>query len=176
MKLTVSSVLLAGVALFSAMSAVSAEGIFQTCAKPLVVKKGRIVTVTQNFVIINFNDFSDRRLAGTNDPIQAGKNSTKNSTSKADKNADDIGVTIKSAKIFPNTWKPKESANITSSEEGDVAIFELPQEGLDLNREYKITYKVRIGRGIASGTVITLPFNFNGPNVGFEDDLEVLVK
>jgi hypothetical protein len=70
----------------------------------------------------------------------------------------------------------RESANITSSEEGDVAIFELPQEGLDLNREYKITYKVRIGRGIASGTVITLPFNFNGPNVGFEDDLEVLVK
>ncbi|GAB5037096.1 Hypothetical protein NocV09_06100040 [Nannochloropsis oceanica] len=195
MKLTVSSALLAGVALFSTMSAVSADGIVQTYAKPLVVKKGRIVTVTQSFVVENFNG---RRLATQDPPIQAGlstagnfsdwnfdsdftplSNADKikhNKTSKADKHANDLGVTIKSAKIFPNTWRPKESANITSTDEGDVAIFELPQDGLTLNREYKITYKVRVGRGIPSGTVLELPFNFNGPDMGFPDILEVLVR
>ena len=71
----------------------------------------------------------------------------------------------------------RESANVTSTEDGDTAIFELPQDGLVLNREYKITYKVRIGRGIPSGEIIMLPFAFRGPNMGTEDEVvEVLVK
>ncbi|GAB5037868.1 Hypothetical protein NocV09_11700060 [Nannochloropsis oceanica] len=197
MKLTASSVLLAGVALFSAMSAVSADGIFQTYAKPLVVKKGRTLKVTQSFVIQNYDDL--RRLSPVaTDPVQAGlstdpnfsdwnfdsvfgfqsnsNHTKKNKTDKADKWADDTGVTIRSAKIFPNTWKPKLSANITSTDDGDVAIFELPQDGLTLNREYRITYKVRVGRGIPSGDTIPLPFAFNGPNVDGDADLEVLVR
>ncbi|KAM3569024.1 hypothetical protein VYU27_008868 [Nannochloropsis oceanica] len=195
MKLTVSSVLLAGVALLSAMSAVSGSGHVQTGAKSVLVKKGRIVTVTQRFVAQSFN--VGRRLVDVQEPVMAGlttdpegefdfgfgpfssTNKTKrNKTakSKTDKWADDVGITIKSAKILPNTWKPKVSANMTSTVDGDYAIFELPQDGLDLNREYKIVYKVRVGRGIPSGTFIELPYNFDGISFGDDFAVTVIVK
>jgi hypothetical protein len=66
----------------------------------------------------------------------------------------------------------RESAVITGAQ---TAIFQLPQEDLVLNKEYKITYKVRVGKGVDSGTIIELPAVFEGPNLRFDDILEVLV-
>jgi len=52
----------------------------------------------------NFSDWNFDSVFG----FQSNSNHTKkNKTDKADKWADDTGVTIRSAKIFPNTWKPK---------------------------------------------------------------------
>ena len=104
------------------------------------------------------------------------KNDTKNKTSRhADKIAGDDEITIKSAKIFPNTWKPKAKANITETDGGDLAIFELDEDDVILDKEYKITYKVRVGRGIPSGP-LEIPIAFEGPGIGLDEALMVLVK
>ena len=44
------------------------------------------------------------------------------------------------------------------------------------NKEYKITYKVRVGKGFDSGDIITLPLLFDGPVDLVQDSVEVLVK
>jgi len=88
------------------------------------------------------------------------KNSTKdgmNKTDKADKWADDNDVTIRSAKISPNTWSPKVKANITEIDNGfQLASFVLPEDDLVLDKEYTITYE--------------------GPGVGLDEPVIVLVK
>lgn len=104
------------------------------------------------------------------------KNNTKNKTSKADRHADDVGITIRSAKIFPNTWKPKAKANITELDNGELGVFLLAEDEAVENKEYKITYKVRVGKGIPSGDLVTIPIALSGPNFGFTEEVDVLVK
>jgi len=55
---------------FMTQSAVSASGHVQTGAKSVLVKKGRIVTVTQRFVAQSFN--VGRRLVDVQEPVMAG--------------------------------------------------------------------------------------------------------
>lgn len=70
-------------------------------------------------------------------------------------------------------------ADITESDvtnEGQTALYTLPTDELVLNKEYKITYKVRIGRGVESGITVDIPVALAGPGFGFDRTLEVLVK
>lgn len=55
---------------FMTQSAVSGSGHVQTGAKSVLVKKGRIVTVTQRFVAQSFN--VGRRLVDVQEPVMAG--------------------------------------------------------------------------------------------------------
>lgn len=107
------------------------------------------------------------------------KNSTKaghNKTDKADKFADDNEVTIRSAKIFPNTWSPKVKANITEIDNDfQLASFVLPEDEVTLDKEYKITYKLRIGKGFPSG-LLRIPVAFDAPGAGLDEPVIVLVK
>jgi hypothetical protein len=105
-------------------------------------------------------------------------NDTKNHTkNKSDKWADDDEVTIRSAKIFPNTWRPEAMANITEDDDGETAIWTLPTDDLVRDKENKITYEVRIGKGVDSGDSIELPIFFDGPGMDFDfSSLFVQVK
>lgn len=135
----------------TAMSAVSAD-IFQAYAKPLLVKPGGTVTVTTNFVV---------------DKLPTGAITT-GVTINSDK------VTINSARIFPNTWKPKQKANITAAVAG---LWTLPTVGLVLDKEYKITYKFRVGKAFNSGDLIGLTSYYRSSNLGpITGNLTVQVK
>ena len=58
----------------------------------------------------------------------------------------------------------------------ETAVFTIPENGLKLDKEYKITYKFRVGRGVSSG-LIKFPLAFNGPNMDLDvDELFVRVK
>jgi hypothetical protein len=111
------------------------------------------------------------------------KNSTKaghNKTDKADK-TDDNKVTIRSAKIFPNTWSPKVKASITEIDDGfQLANFVLPEDGVTLNKEYKITYKLRVGKGFPGDHVyIPVAFDVHGvqmSGLGLDERVIVLIK
>jgi hypothetical protein len=58
----------------------------------------------------------------------------------------------------------------------ETAVFTIPENGLKLDKEYKITYKFRIGRGVSSG-LIKFPLAFDGPEMELDvDELSVRVK
>lgn len=73
----------------------------------------------------------------------------------------------------------RQSAKITEHKDrdGELAIFELDEKDVVLGKEYKIVYKLRVGRGMESGDIL-LTFAFEGPNMSLDrqEFLEVLVK
>ena len=58
---------------------------------------------------------------------------------------------------------------------GETATIELDEDDVILDKEYKITYKVRVGRAVPSGT-FPIPIAFEGPGMFLSDSLEVLVR
>lgn len=66
-------------------------------------------------------------------------------------------------------------AEIEQLGEGELAFFELPEDDVVLDKEYKITYKVRIGKGVDSGLFV-FPTFLTGPGLSLIENLEVLVK
>lgn len=80
---------------------------------------------------------------------------------------------------YPVSAPHRQKANITAAVDtatGETAVWTLPEVGLVLDKEYKITYKVRVGKGFGSGYIITLPLLFDGPVFLVQDFVEVLVK
>ena len=67
-------------------------------------------------------------------------------------------------------------AVITTNDDGQVGLITIPEDEVVENKEYKITYKVRVGKGFDSGDIITLPLLFDGPVDLVQDFVEVLVK
>ena len=65
------------------------------------------------------------------------------------------------------------SADVTDMDE---LTWTLPTESLVLNREYRISYKVRVGKGVESGSIVSIPVSLDGPGFGLDGILEVLVK
>ena len=52
----------------------------------------------------------------------------------------------------------------------------LPTDGLVLNKEYKVSYKIRVGKGVEPGTVVDIPVMVDGPGINLDEVLEVQVK
>jgi hypothetical protein len=60
--------------------------------------------------------------------------------------------------------------------DGQVGLITIPEDEVVENKEYKITYKVRVGKGFDSGDIIPLYLLFDGPVDLVQDFVEVLVK
>ena len=76
--------------------------------------------------------------------------------------------------LFPLSHR-RLSANVTeAAPDRETAVFTIPENGLKLDKEYKITYKFRVGRGVSSG-LIKFPLAFDGPAMELDVD-ELLVR
>ncbi|TFJ84930.1 hypothetical protein NSK_003961 [Nannochloropsis salina CCMP1776] len=156
-----SSLLVAVATLLSNAAAQEYTG--SVCVKSLSVKAGRQATITTSFLISELPDTVTEALYGiTVEPLVSSftsKNHTaKNKTSKF---AGDVDVTLRKTRISPNTWRPKIFANGTGT---GTSFLPMPLDGLVLSKQYKITSKIRIGKGIPSGTYI--PFGLAVELVG----------
>ena len=63
---------------------------------------------------------------------------------------------------------------MTETVTGETAIFTLPEDGLVFNKEYKIQFKVRVGRDVSGH--LAIPVAFAGPGMSLDKPVFVEVK
>lgn len=73
--------------------------------------------------------------------------------------------------LYTHTQQPKVQAETIN--DGDTLKFELPEDGIVLNKLYKLTWVVKVGTEVASGEELT--FNFLS-NWGWNEQVTVVVK
>ncbi|EKU22388.1 hypothetical protein NGA_0434301 [Nannochloropsis gaditana CCMP526] len=146
-----SSLLVAVATLLSNAAAQEYTG--SVCVKSLSVKAGRQATITTSFLISEVPNNVTEVLYGITveplvSPLSSKNHTAKNKTSKF---AGDVDVTLRKTRISPNTWRPKIFANGTGT---GTSFLPMPLNGLVLSKQYKVTSKIRIGKGIPSGTYV----------------------